>query len=53
MFPHTGVVNVIAASNSVVVLFLNFVVLGLAPTAWKLAGMGVIVGGVTLLTASG
>ena len=50
MYPSTGVVNVIAASNSIVVLILNFLILGLIPSYWKLTGMCVIVSGVTLLT---
>lgn len=38
IYPSTAVVNVIAASNSIVVLLLNWILLGLVPGTPKIIG---------------
>ncbi|EER16007.1 conserved hypothetical protein [Perkinsus marinus ATCC 50983] len=49
MYPSTGPVNVIVASNSIIVLALNFFLLGLIPTTSKLVGMVIVICGVSLI----
>mmetsp|Transcript_28028 Transcript_28028/g.23989 ORF Transcript_28028/g.23989 Transcript_28028/m.23989 type:complete len:116 (+) Transcript_28028:118-465(+) len=50
IYPSTAVVNVIAASNSIVVLLLNWILLGLVPGTPKIIGMFFVIAGVSLMT---
>ncbi|KAF4675585.1 hypothetical protein FOL47_007536 [Perkinsus chesapeaki] len=47
-YPSTSLVNVIASSHSVVVLFLNFAIDGLLPCMSQLIGMSILLTGVIL-----
>ncbi|KAF4689319.1 hypothetical protein FOZ60_001731 [Perkinsus olseni] len=49
MYPSTGPVNVIVASNSIIVLALNYFILGLVPSTSKLIGMAIVICGVSLI----
>ncbi|KAF4664120.1 hypothetical protein FOL47_005285 [Perkinsus chesapeaki] len=49
MYPSTGPVNVIVASNSIIVLALNYFILGLIPSTSKLVGMAIVIIGVSLI----
>lgn len=48
LYPSTSLVNVIASSQSVVVLFLNLAIDGLLPCLSQLIGMSILLTGVIL-----